>query len=264
MKNIFKVTAIFAGILLSVAVAAAGSSGPNNVYIEQIGNSNLLTIEQVGGGNNIGGVANDNLSVATQTNLTTLSPTVPSPTNYGTINGSNNILTMTQHGDTNSAQYKILGSNNNYTSLVIGNNNQTHLSVGDITHPTNLRNVFTEFLTGSNNLVLQQVTGNDITDNITAVGNGNQITNNFLSTNGTSDDVIHGNYNVVVSEQIDSAGATGHTLWLNTTGDYNSITTQQQGFNDTTVNIDTTGSHNTITVRTSNSLITNPVSAVIR
>ena len=48
------------------------------------------------------------------------------------------------------------------------------------------------------------------------------------------------------------------------TGGYNSITTQQQGTNDTTVNIQTTGSNNTITVRSSNSTIASPVSAIAR
>jgi hypothetical protein len=51
---------------------------------------------------------------------------------------------------------------------------------------------------------------------------------------------------------------------MDTTGDFNSITTQQQGFNDTTVNILTTGSHNTITVRTSSSAIVGPNTAIAR
>ena len=32
------------------------ATGPNNVYLEQIGNSNTVTVEQIGGTNNIGGV----------------------------------------------------------------------------------------------------------------------------------------------------------------------------------------------------------------
>jgi hypothetical protein len=55
-----------------------------------------------------------------------------------------------------------------------------------------------------------------------------------------------------------------HGLTVDTTGDYNSITTQQQGSNDTTVDIKTTGSNNTITVRSSNSAIISPVSAIAR
>ena len=48
-------------------------------------------------------------------------------------------------------------------------------------------------------------------------------------------------------QQTDSGG-TGHVLASAVTGDYNSITTQQQGTNNTTVNMVTTGDHNTITV----------------
>jgi hypothetical protein len=51
---------------------------------------------------------------------------------------------------------------------------------------------------------------------------------------------------------------------MNTLGDYNSITTQQQGMNDTTVNVSTIGSNNTITVRSSSTIISNPVSAIPR
>jgi len=48
-------------------------------------------------------------------------------------------------------------------------------------------------------------------------------------------------------------------------GNYNSIITQQQGTNDTTVDIKTTGDHNTITVRTSSaSTISTPRTAVPR
>ena len=65
-------------------------------------------------------------------------------------------------------------------------------------------------------------------------------------------------------EQRDSAGAAGHTLVLNTTGDYNSYVTQQQGSIDTNVNIATSGNNNTITVRTSNGAIINPLTAVAR
>jgi hypothetical protein len=55
-----------------------------------------------------------------------------------------------------------------------------------------------------------------------------------------------------------------HGLTVSTTGDYNSITTQQQGGNNTTFDIKTTGSNNTITVRSSDSAIVSPVSAIAR
>jgi len=85
-----------------------------------------------------------------------------------------------------------------------------------------------------------------------------------LSSRGSVSNTISGNFNITNSQQIDGAGVNGHQLVMNTLGDYNSITTQQQGMNDTTVNISTVGSNNTITVRTSSTAITNPVSAVPR
>jgi hypothetical protein len=75
---------------------------------------------------------------------------------------------------------------------------------------------------------------------------------------------ITGNYNITNSQQTDAAGSNGHSLVMNTTGDFNSITTQQQGTIDTNVNIATIGNNNTVTVRTSNTAIVNPVSAVQR
>jgi hypothetical protein len=52
---------------------------------------------------------------------------------------------------------------------------------------------------------------------------------------------------------------------MNTVGDYNSISTQQQGSNNSTININTDGSNNTITVRSTNSSsITSPMTAIAR
>jgi hypothetical protein len=63
---------------------------------------------------------------------------------------------------------------------------------------------------------------------------------------------------------VDAAGANGHYLKQVVAGDFNSVTTQQQGSNDTTVDIRATGSHNTITVRTSSSTIASPATAIVR
>ena len=84
------------------------------------------------------------------------------------------------------------------------------------------------------------------------------------STNGTSILEINGNNNVINAQQVDSAGTSGHYLKNVIAGSYNSITTQQQGSNDTTIDMRTTGDHNTITVRTSSSSITTPATAIAR
>jgi len=95
-------------------------------------------------------------------------------------------------------------------------------------------------------------------------GNLNQITKELKSSNGTSDISITGGSNVLNIQQIDSAGANGHYLKEVIAGSFNSITTQQQGTNDTTVDVRVTGSNNTITVRSSSSAILNPATAIAR
>ena len=247
---------------LSVAQANI-TTGPNKVYIEQLGSSNTVTIQQVGGTNNVGGTAVDALTVDS-TGLTTLTPTAPSASNYATINGSTNQVALLQTGSANSAQYNIRGNNNAYTSTVAGNSNKTKLEIGNSSNPINLRNTVTETITGNSNIVIQGVVGNDINSTTTIQGNSNEITKELKSSNGISILQITGDNNVVNAQQTDSAGANGHYLKNVIAGSYNSITTQQQGSNDTTFDIKTTGDHNTITVRSSSGTILNPVSAIAR
>lgn len=266
LKNLVQSLAVLSLVVPSVVFAQQANqltTGPNKVYIEQIGNTNRVIIEQVGGTNSVGGTAVDALTVDS-TGLTTLTPTEASSSNYATISGNNNNVTLTQTGSGNSAQYNIKGSNNNYTSTVTGNSNKTKLSIGDSANATNLRNNVTETITGNSNIVIQDVVGNDITSTTTISGNSNEVTKELKSSNGTSILEITGGNNVVNAQQIDAAGANGHYLKDVIVGSYNSITTQQQGSNDTTVDIKTTGDHNTITVRSSSSTITNPVSAIAR
>jgi len=248
---------------MSVAQSTA-ATGPNKVYIEQVGSSNTITIQQVGGTNNVGGVAVDALTVDS-TGLTTLTPTAPSATNYATITGSTNQVALLQTGSANSAQYNIRGNNNVYNSTVTGDGNKTKLEIGNATSLANLRNTVTETITGNNNIVIQDVVGNDITSTTTInTGNSNEITKELKSTNGISILDINGSNNVINAQQVDSAGASGHYLKNVIAGSYNSITTQQQGSNDTTIDMKTTGDHNTITIRTSSSAIASPVTAIPR
>jgi phage tail sheath gpL-like len=84
------------------------------------------------------------------------------------------------------------------------------------------------------------------------------------SNRGASDINIAGNSNKLDIEQLDAAGANGHLLKQVIVGDYNYIVTQQQGTNDTTLDLKTTGDHNTITIRTSSTSITSPKTAAAR
>ena len=94
--------------------------------------------------------------------------------------------------------------------------------------------------------------GSDIQSRLTLISgsDNNKITKNLLSRFGQSDVTITGDKNKLDIEQTGTGGAAGNRLVQNITGDYNSIVTQQQGSNDTNVNISVNGGHNTITVRT--------------
>jgi hypothetical protein len=157
-----------------------------------------------------------------------------------------------------------MGNLNTYNSTVTGNSNQTRLTVGNANAAANQDNVITETITGNSNMIIQNLVGNEIVTTTTITGNSNQITSDLLSSRGTVTNAITGDSNVFNIQQIDAAGANGHVLAMATVGDFNSITTQQQGTNDTTVNIQTQGSNNTVTVRTSSSAIVAPVSAIAR
>jgi hypothetical protein len=236
------------------AQTVSGSTGPNNVYIEQVGNTNTITIEQVGGTNAIGG-----------TNSTTAVGMDPaSSSNYGTITGSSNVVTMTQTGTGNVAGYNIRGNNNQYTSTVTGNTNKTTLNIGDANNAVNLRNNITETVTGDTNTLVTAVIGNDIVSAISITGNTNAINSELKSTNGKSNVSISGGNNKLDIQQTDGAGINGHLLTQAIVGDSNAIVTQQQGSNDTTINISTIGSNNTVTVRTSSSSISSPLLAAPR
>jgi hypothetical protein len=246
-KNL--IAALFALMATSsMAQVLTAATGPNNVYIEQLGNTNTVVIQQVGGTNNVGGIAN----------------TTPSSTNYATINGSSNQLALLQTGDNNLGQYNIKGNNNVYNSTITGNNNKSKLTVGDATNANNLRNTINETVTGNDNTVIQNLIGNDINSTLVVQGNLNEVTKDLKSTNGISNININGGSNKLDIEQFDSAGAFGHNLKQLIVGDFNSVITQQQGNNDTTVDIKIAGDHNTITVRTSSSAITTPRTAIAR
>jgi hypothetical protein len=147
---------------------------------------------------------------------------------------------------------------------MLGNNNQTRLTVGNPNNATNTNNVITEQIIGNTNMIIQDVVGSYINSTTQLYGDNNQVTSSLTSSRGTVTNTVNGNSNVVNIQQMDAAGANGHQLAMMTTGDFNSITTQQQGTNDTTVNIQTQGSNNTITVRTSSSSIVSPATAIAR
>lgn len=261
MSKLKSLIGLVALMFVTSVYAVDVATGPTRVFVEQIGNSNTVTIEQVGGTNDVGGTAGS-VSVDS-TGASTLTVTAPSSTNYATINGSSNTVTLTQTGSADQAQYNIKGSNNAYTSTVTGNTNQTKLTIGN-TNTNGLRNTVTETITGDSNMQITNIVGSDNAVSTTVTGSSNQITNTVTTSNADMTLTITGGNNIVNVQQIDAAGSAGHSLTNNISGNYNSITTQQQGTNDTTINATTNGDHNTITIRTSSSTIANPATAIAR
>lgn len=247
-------------LTLSINVYATGE---NKVYIEQTGSSNLITIDQIGASNKVGGVTlttplvygNDNI-------ITSFSPADPSSTNYATINGSTNVLTMLQKGDSNWAQYNIQGGNNTYLTSVIGTSNKTKLTIGSVGSAKSSNNV-TETIDGDLNYLIQTISKSSVTSTTDITGGSNQITAKLNSNAGSVTTSVTGNSNSLINQQDD--GGVGHVLVQTVTGDYNWIVTQQQGTNDSIINIETTGNNNTITVRSTNaSAVVNEMTAVAR
>lgn len=275
-----KTKKIIAQILLSMGIVSiaglASATGPNLVYIEQTGSTNTITIEQIGSSNWVGGVTVNPATAVTGARdstdanniiyggTTTMTPSSPSVTNYALTNGSDNNITITQTGDSNSSQYSITGSRNSYQSLVIGNNNQTKLTVNATPAVNAGTNVsVTDTVNGNYNLIIQDITATQFTSVTDIDGDYNQVTASTTTTGALSSihNTVEGDRNVF---NINQSGSGVHTLVLNTLGDYNAVTTQQDGTTNSTINIDTTGSFNTITVRSSNTTITSPMTAIAR
>ena len=231
--------------------ASATNTGQNNVYIEQIGNANTITIDQIGGTNNVGGVTTTTLTYGSDNIISAFTPAIASSLNYATISGSSNTVTLKHTGDSNWAQYSINGGNNTYSSTVTGNSNKTKLIIGASgQNGAKSDNAITEIINGDLNYIIQTLTKGSINSYNEISGNSNQITTRLNSTSGDVHTVVTGSNNSFINEQDD--GGTGHQLTQAFTGSYNSVVTQQQGSNDSVINISTNGDHNTITVRSTN------------
>ena len=249
-------------LLLLSNNAFAGSTGVNNVYIEQMGNANTITIDQIGGANNVSGTTlNVPLLYGADNTITAFVPAAASSSNYATITGNSNQVTISHTGDNNWAQYAISGANNIYNSTFKGNQNQTLLNIGPTTAVNG--NIVNETVTGDLNYVIQNLTKGSIHSTIDVTGSNNQVTTRLNSTNGVVDTTVNGGFNTFTNEQDD--GGVGHQLTQIVTGSYNSIITQQQGTNDSVINISTNGDHNTITIHSTNGAsIVNSITAVSR
>ena len=69
-RSDIKLMAVIAAAMFWGSGAYALDTGPNKVYIDQIGDSNRITIQQVGGTNSVGGVTTSTDTTVSGANAT--------------------------------------------------------------------------------------------------------------------------------------------------------------------------------------------------
>lgn len=249
MKLKTKLLAVICGALLSggalAQLAPPLMATPNEVYLEQIGNSNDTDITQIGVSNIIRGFGG--------------------PFSNAILSGNTNVIHIEQTGDNTLSQYAIYGSTSSYNSRITGNLNTIKFKAG-----TGLASVSTlyarEVINGTANEVTQTVTANSVRTEVLLEGNLNDVITTLSSNNGVTlvETLVGSINNGVEIEQLDSAGANGHSSQVSIQGAANSVLLQQQGTNDTSVNVKITGDLNVVTVRSSSTAILNSRTAVPR
>jgi trimeric autotransporter adhesin len=227
MKNI---ATIALGLLF---LATSATAGPNNmVYIDQVGSSSVINLNQTGGGNELG-----------------------NETTKAVFSGNAQTVMIQQIGYGNTTTVNIQGGGATVNSTATGDNNIVNLSCG--AQPTtsctdaNLR----ADTTGAGN-TLSITTGAKSTASIVTTGGDN----NAATINNASDHLlgakssitIAGGQNTVSISQSGPAGASGFDAMVDVTGSSNNIGVTQTGTVDSKVNVKSVGSNNTITVRSGN------------
>jgi hypothetical protein len=247
-------------LLLSCMIGVTAWAGDNGVYIDQIGSTSTITIEQNGSTNTVKGIG-----AASDTKAKIYgSDTTVSVTQTGTGNqlnlGINGGL-----GDSNSMTYEVTGSNGSATINMnndgssISDENTVAITQGGNYASTNVTmtgtsNSLTATQTGGNNQTLSAtIAGTNITNTTSMTGGAsNSATLNLTSNKGTSTITTVGASNTVSLTQSGTAGTTGHTTELSVTGSSNSATITQSGTIDTHVAITSVGNGNTLSINSHN------------
>lgn len=184
---------------LIMALLAVNSVYANEVYVEQIGDSSTITINQDGTGNKVG----DSLTpifIGGGSNTVTIDQI-----------GSGNVLAMVMNGAAASATINTTGSNNTQTV-----NCGTTMSAGCS------GSTITQTVTGDDNTITQNLgTGANHISNITVVGSTNTITHTSTNSGASTVDVTAtGDTNTIGVTQ---SGTTAKTVTINSTGNSNNI-----------------------------------------
>jgi hypothetical protein len=190
-------------IVLIMAVLGLTSVYANVVYIDQVGDSSVVTIMQDGTGNIVG----DSIDPAF-------------------IGGGSNVLDIQQIGSGNELSMVVNGAAASVIVETVGSNNTQDIQCGTVSSSECSGSTITQTVTGDNNTITQDLgSGANHTSNITVTGDINNITHTSTSSGTTTlNAMISGNLNTVGVTQ---SGMTTQNVTLNSTGNSNTITINQ-------------------------------------
>lgn len=195
----------------ALALAASSAAMSNDVYMEQIGSGNVVTVTQQGAGNliNSGGVASTSKAY-----LNTQGATV-------TIDqiGAQNTLSL----EINNSAMAAAGAGMNITVKADGSGNFQNINCGTALSAGCAASTITSMINGDSNTVTQNITGNGLSSIINVTGNANQVTHT-------------------------TSGAGSHTGDITVSGGSNLVSLVQSGGLAKSATITHTGSNNTISV----------------
>lgn len=205
----------------------------NKVYIDQEGQNVDVNIVQTGTANIIG--SNDDKIY---------------------LRGDNQSLTAIQTGNGNQLYLGIVsdtGSTGIATATIrqIGDLNFADIRCGTLQTDASCNQLdMNARFTGNSNQFRFHGSGSNIRNSMDILGNYNDIKIDALSPNASQTLLFNGNYNTVDVTQTGTGGTYGHSLYANVTGSLNSLTTQQYGASETTINILSSGSNGTFNIKT--------------
>ena len=215
---------LFAVLLISASTAWAADS---QLYIDQSGDSNTITINQGDGGSSTGG-----------NKIGGTASTTPSATNRAVITGNNNLINIDQAGTADSLQLSLKnGFSSAYSSTT--RNNNTYTNTFNYTNQGDNATAYFDIkgtggATATNNLINVQQSGNGAGINLQITGSTNDVT---ATTSG-------GSNNTITSTITGSSNSQGISL---TGGGANSATLTQTGSSNI-LNLTSVGASNSYTV----------------
>ena len=162
MNKLKSLISLVALMFVTSAWAVDATTGPNSVYVEQIGNTNTVTIEQVGGTNTVGGTGGS--ATVDNTGLTTLTVTAIT---QGTIGASQSLFGL---GVTNETVItgQLTGSTGGAGTYSV-NNTQTVASTS--MNSAASAAIFTGYMSGTT-LTVTGVTSGTLYPGLTITGTG--------------------------------------------------------------------------------------------